>query len=319
MYELTSHAEYLIATAARAPSVHNTQPWRFRLGDDSIDLYCDPSRQLRMDPSGREMLISCGAALFGLRLAIRSLGLMPVVELLPSADQPTHLARILAGAKVPATKNEEAMLMAMTRRHTHRGAFEHSPLPEGLPPGLRGDAAAEGAELMVLDRDVDHLRLADIVDIAGRELDLDPRARADLERWTRDADDPARDGIPARATGAAGIPGPWQLRQRDFGGGHATPGTEEAAPAVSAILLTRGDGGGDWLRAGQALHRLLLHAASQWVFASLYSQALESEPVRRLIRQRLELPGHPQMVLQLGVARSAAVTARRPPSSLIEP
>jgi hypothetical protein len=65
---------YLIATAARAPSVHNTQPWRFRAGEYAIELYADPVRKLKVDRAGREMLISCGAALFGLRLAVRSLG-----------------------------------------------------------------------------------------------------------------------------------------------------------------------------------------------------------------------------------------------------
>ena len=72
----------LIATAARAPSVHNTQPWRFRAGQYVIELYADRRRKLRVDPAGREMLISCGAALFGLRLAVRSLGYLPVVKLL---------------------------------------------------------------------------------------------------------------------------------------------------------------------------------------------------------------------------------------------
>ena len=71
-------ADYLIATAARAPSVHNTQPWRFRVGEYTIELHADVCRKLRVDPLGREMLISCGAALFGLRLAVRSLGYLPV-------------------------------------------------------------------------------------------------------------------------------------------------------------------------------------------------------------------------------------------------
>jgi hypothetical protein len=76
-------AGYLIGTAARTPSVHNTQPWRFRVGEYAIELYADQRRKLRVDPVGREMLISCGAALFGLRLAVRSLGYLLVVELLP--------------------------------------------------------------------------------------------------------------------------------------------------------------------------------------------------------------------------------------------
>ena len=60
-------AGYLIRLAARAPSLHNTQPWRFKVSQDALELYADPKRQLRVDPDGREMLISCGAALYGLR------------------------------------------------------------------------------------------------------------------------------------------------------------------------------------------------------------------------------------------------------------
>ena len=66
-------AAYLDRVAARAPSLHNTQPWRFKATQDTIELYADQRRKLHVDPIGREMLISCGAALFGLRLAIRSL------------------------------------------------------------------------------------------------------------------------------------------------------------------------------------------------------------------------------------------------------
>ena len=74
---------HLVATAARAPSVHNTQPWRFLAREDAIELHADPGRRLHVDRGGREMLISCGGALFGLRLGIRELGYLPVVELLP--------------------------------------------------------------------------------------------------------------------------------------------------------------------------------------------------------------------------------------------
>src|SRR5271169_4957780 len=91
-------AEYLITTAARAPSVQNTQPWRFRVSEYVIELYADPGRKLKVDPAGREMLISCGAALYGLRLAVRSLGYLPVVELLPDPARLRLLARMSLGA-----------------------------------------------------------------------------------------------------------------------------------------------------------------------------------------------------------------------------
>ncbi len=96
-------AGYLIATAARAPSVQNTQPWQFHISEYVIELYADPSRKLKVDPVGRELLSSCGAALFGLRLAVRSLVYLPVAELLPDPARPRLLARVTLGKAEPIT------------------------------------------------------------------------------------------------------------------------------------------------------------------------------------------------------------------------
>ena len=147
---LADQAHYLIATAGRAPSVHNTQPWRFRVSETAVELYCDPQRRLQADPAGREMLISCGAALFGLRLAVRSLGYQPVVELLPDPARLRLLARVSLGAATPMTAAGREMFRALPHRHTHRGAFGPGPLPAGLVAGLQHDALAEGATLAIV-------------------------------------------------------------------------------------------------------------------------------------------------------------------------
>jgi hypothetical protein len=240
------HAEYLIATAARAPSVHNSQPWRFRVGEDAIELLSDPDRPAGTDASGREMLISCGAALFGLRLAMRSLGFQPVVEQLPDPAQPRLVARVRPGRwrSVPMNSLEVRMLAAVPHWHAHSGALDPGPLPVGLAPGLRNDALVEGAELAFV-----------------------------------------------------------------------SPGLGTA----TAILLTRGDHGADWLHAGQALHRMLLHAASEWVFASLGTQPLGDPVTRVVIPGQLGVPGHPQMILRFGRAETTASTARRPADELTGP
>ena len=313
--------DYLIATAARAPSVHNTQPWRFRAGHDAIELYADQRRKLRVDPVGREMLISCGAALFGLRLAVRSLGYLPVVELLPDPARLRLLARVRMSPGQPMTSRERELLAALPHRHTHRGPFAPGPLPAGLLAGLQHDALAEGATLAVVDPALAYQRLADIIGAASRRQDLEPTVQADMRRWSRAEADPARDGVPARAFPAQASPQPGRLPQRDFDLGRDLGLLDDGGPppAVTAVLLTSGDGRADWLRAGQALHRLLAHAASQWVFASLYSQPLEAAAIRAMIRDRLALPGAPQMLLQLGPAHTAQATARRPASDLIEP
>lgn len=312
---------YLIATAARAPSVHNTQPWRFKASHDAIELYADPHRKLRVDQVGREMLMSCGASLFGLRLAVRSLGYLPEVELFPDPARLRLLARVALGAAMPMNEAERRMLEAVPRRHTHRGPFGPGPLPDGLLARLQHDALAEGATLAVVQPTLAYQQLADIVSAVGRRQDLDPVARAEVRRWSRAAGGPARDGVPAQAFPAGPVRQRGRLRQRDFdlgrrlgllsGGG--------APAAATAVLVTSGDSRADWLRAGQALHRLLAHAAVSWDFASLSTQPLEAAAIRALIQDRLALPGAPQILLQLGLAQTAQSTARRPPAELMQP
>lgn len=333
--------ESLVATAARAPSLHNTQPWRFRTGACGLELIADPDRILPgFDPAGREMFISCGAALFGLRLAVRQAGYLPLVGLLPDPGQPTLLARVQLGAAAPITSEERKLLTAVPHRHTHRGAFEPGPVAASLLARLRRDAATEGAALCYVDQPAQYQQLAALVAAADRQQRADPAALAETRSWTRARTDAARDGVPAHAFAAPRDPPsrdpPPQdprpedsypqdprasrLTQRDFDLGREFGLLENggAAPSATAVLVTSADGPADWLRAGQALHRLLLQAASRWVFASLHSQPLELPPLRAEIRARLALPGAPQMILQLGRARTTAPTARRPPPEILD-
>jgi nitroreductase len=312
---LASQAGYLIEVAGRAPSLHNTQPWRFTVGRDAIELHADPGRRLRVDPDGREIVISCGAALFGLRLAVRSLGRQPVVEFLP---EPGTLARVRLGPAAPMTAEERKLLTAVPHRHTHRGPFEPGPLPDGLLDRLRGDARAEGATLVVVESADARAELASIAAAAGRSQDRDPAARAETRRWSHEPGSQARDGVPAHAFPATPRREAGPLPQRDFdldrGFGLLTTGGP--APAVTAALLTKGDDERDWLRAGQALQRLLLRAASLWVFAHLNTQPLEQAATRARVRECMAAPGWPQMLLALGVSRTTHPTGRRPAADL---
>ena len=289
--DLAERAGYLIELAARAPSVHNTQPWRFAVTGQAIELYADTSRQLMEDPAGREMIISCGAALFGLRLAIRSLGCQPEVDLFPDPSHRHLLARVRAGRPEPMMSDERAMLQAMPRRHTHRGAFEPGPLPGGLLAWLQDDATAEGATLAAIGGGPAYQQLTAI-----------------LAAWTRRRDLYPAHSFPAATGGVVG-----RLPQRDFdlgrGWGFPPPGGPPAS--VAAIMVTPGEDEQSWLCAGQALQRILLRAASQWVFARLQTQPLQSASVRAQIRSSLRATGSPQMLLELGVARITHPTARR--------
>jgi hypothetical protein len=308
----------LLATAARAPSILNTQPWLFKVSTYTIELYADRSRKLRSDLTAREMLISCGTALFGLRLAIRGLGYQPLVSLLPEPERPEVLAAVRLGEQAPLTDAERVLIGALPHRHTHRGAYVPGPLPRGLLIGLQHDAVVERAALALIDRPTDYGQLAGIVARAARTLNADARSRADIGRWVRAPGSSARDGVPASAIARPSSHWPGRLVQRDLDlGGNGVLEPDGAPPAATCILLTSADTKADWLRAGQALHRILAHAATYWVFAALYSQPFESARTRALIRSRLGLPGAPHVLLQLGLAMDTRPTARRPPADMI--
>ena len=319
-------ASLLISTAARAPSVHNTQPWRFRVSGGALEMHTDPGRWLRaVDPDGREMLISCGAALYGLRLGTRQLGHVPVLEVLPSPAEPDLLARLWLGREVPLSAAEWNLLAAVPHRHTHRGPFAADPLPGGLLAGMQHDATAEGAVLVLLGQPAQD-RLASLVAAAARWQRRDPRVTAELRRWTRGTGATARDGVPAwaypptpTAQDQLASAEPALLARRDFDLGRGDGQLElgGAPPSATAILVTPGDTAVDWLRGGQALNRMLIHAASRWVFAALNSQPMESPALRTLVRSRLSLPGAPQLLLQFGAAHAAPATARRPADDLL--
>jgi len=312
---------FLIETAGRAPSVHNTQPWRFQAGPAGLELYADRSRQLAVvDPFGRELLISCGAALYGLRLAIRLLGYLPMVELLPEVSQPDLLARVRVGYRVPPAPHDWALLAAVPHRHTHRGPFSAEPIPDGLLTALQRDAVAEGVDLVLLDPAA-RAQLRQLARVAARWQHRDPAVRAEVRRWTRPAGCPERDGVsayayPSMPAGPGGPAGPvvGKLAERDFDLGRDTGRLDRAGPppVASAILVTGADTPTAWVRAGQALNRMLIRAAGQWVFAALNSQPTESAAIRDLVRTRLRLTGSPQLLLEFGRAHTASSSARRP-------
>ena len=123
----------LIAAAVAAPSVHNTQPWLFRIDDDVIHLYADATRQLEaQDPDGRALLMSCGASLLNLRLAAEHFGRTSATTILPKADDPLHIATVdLHGEASPSGMVDE-LFAAIPHRHTNRLPYEDRPVPTCL-------------------------------------------------------------------------------------------------------------------------------------------------------------------------------------------
>jgi len=323
----TTPARFAVAAAMHAPSVNNTQPWRFGHGERHIDVYADASRRLQVaDPDGREMMISCGAAAFTLRVALRQLGWLPRTQLFPDRSRPALVARVSWDTnRIAPDSDERKMFAAVTARHTHRGGFGPGPLPTGTLSALREEAASEGAMLRLVADDDQRAALAAVVQAGEHALRLDGKRAAEQADWVVSPDSMRCDGIPPAAYPAEPAHTEPDFPGRDFaagqGWGQAAPAvTGERFPGVVCLLATGANEPADWVTAGQALQRVLLRATASGVAAALHSQPLELPQLRDFIRLQLAARAHPQMIIRLGVTSQAGTgSIRRPVGDVLLP
>jgi hypothetical protein len=314
----------VVAEAVWAPSVHNTQPWCFTADGPGLRLYADVGRQLTAaDPDGREMMISCGAALFTARLALRSLGYVPETQVLPDPADPTLVAQLSWPRRAAVTEYERRLFSQVRRRRTHRGGFDPVPLSPALLAALCTGAARDGAALRIVADDGRRAVLAAAIDTAERALRLDSDRVQELVAWSSPPGSPRRDGVPATSYPARPEHTDPDFPGRDFahGRGWGLPRLSTAlsfrTAGVAALLTTPDDRAADWVSAGQALQRTLLAAGTCGVAAALHSQPLEFGWLREFIRTRLSDGGYPQLVLRLGTVIQIATSVRRPPADVL--
>ncbi|MET7472255.1 Acg family FMN-binding oxidoreductase [Micromonospora sp. NPDC005686] len=306
-----------VAAATLAPSLHNSQPWRFRITGREVLVYADHSRRLdALDASGRELLISVGAALFTLRLALRAQGWRTTCAVLPEPESPDLVARVTLDREDPPPETVTTLAETIARRHTNRLPFTDSVVSADAIEELGSAAADQGAVLTIAGL-VTRNAILQLGRHAERQLRTKGRYRAELNRWTRPS--PGRhDGIPPAAVG------PWDALERmpvrDFGLVHPQPWRTneflEAHPTI-AVLATPGDGPDDWVRAGQALQHVLLVATRLRLATTPVSQPIEVPATRELLAGTTA--GHQaQMIIRIGHAPQAPVTPRRPLSEVLD-
>ncbi|GAA2804631.1 hypothetical protein RMN57_00830 [Kitasatospora sp. CM 4170] len=311
---------FLVAAAGAAPSLHNSQPWRFRPMPDSLGMYvyADLDRAVPItDPDGRALHVSVGAALFNLRVAGLRLGRDPEVRLLPDGAEPHLVAtvRLARPSPTPLPFGRD-LFKAIGQRHSSRQPFVNRDVPEVVSGELIAAALDEGAVLSLLE-EAGVRRVLALTHDAERRTGTDLARVAETRTWLR-LEKPAADGIPAAALGPqdhdAHVP------MRSFTG--RTPSTTasqrfEALPQL-ATLTTHGDRTSDWLRAGQAMERVWLLATAHGVRISVLHQAVEWPDTRWGLRDPDEGPGHVQLVLRLGYGPPGPATPRRPVDEILD-
>ncbi len=318
---------YVVARAIWAPSVHNSQPWRFTAdGGQQLSLHADTSRRLAAaDPDGREMMISCGAALFSVRLTLRVLGYIPETSILPEPGQPTLVARVSWRERADPDEFERRLSSHLLTRRTHRGAFDPQPLPPDTLAVLRAGAAREAAMLRIVADDGHRAALAAVIQAAEHQLRRDGERLRELARWTPAPGSASRDGVPATSYPARPEHTDPDFPGRDFARGHGwgmpplSLATSHRSAGVAGLLTTADDRPADWVNAGQALQRILLTASACGAAVALHSQPLELPWLREFIRTQLSDGAYPHLVLRVGMVTQVAASVRRDPEDVLFP
>jgi hypothetical protein len=306
----------LVADATAAPSMHNAQPWLFRYarGERTLALRADFERAMpEADPATRALHVGCGAALLNLRVSAAHHGLAAATTLLPSPSDPAFLAAVrLDAARDRADEALRALHPAIADRHTSRYPFDEQPVPEDVRARLVSAARAEGADLAFLVPP--HLEtVLDLIRDAEEYGHGDPAREAEQEHWTRyTKTDAPVDGIPDYAFGPRDASE--RATNRDFTGAGAPAGRArvlfERRPQL-ALLSTADDRPADWLRAGQALERVLLTATLDSVSTSFATQPVEWPDLRWVLRDPVHGTGNPQMIIRMGYGPTGPRTPRR--------
>jgi nitroreductase len=308
--------EFLLGYAVLAPSSHNTQPWLFRINAMDVDLFADRRWATRVvDPYDRELTISCGAALFNLRVAAEYFGHEHKVELFPDAGEPNLLARFHLGLRTKTGSEDVLLFHAITQRRTNRKPFRPDPIPEAVLVELIEAAQAHGAWLQFVTTDEARNALADLTAEADRAQWADKAFRHELANWVRTKPELARDGLPVHNLGVKdwlAFAGPAIIRTFDRGEGQAARDRDIAlySPAL-AVLGTDTDDPQAWMAAGQALQCVLLHARSEDLWASFLSQAVEVPHLRAPLAETVGRTSFPQAVLRFGYGDGVEPTPRR--------
>lgn len=306
--------EEILTLACRAPSVHNTQPWQWRLRGNLLELQADVSRQLlHADPDARDLVLSCGAVLQHLQVVAAGYGWSARVRRLPDPAQPYLLATV-ALAPLSRSAHATATLRAVANRQTDRRRFTSWPVPVERLHSLAATGSQWGAQVLPVGGESVRAQLRRLTIQADRTQRQDPGYLQELAAWVS----PGREGMLPSALPSHDSPvGPADEVNRRFPAGTlADPptGTESTGDGM-LLVCTSSDDVISWVRAGEAMSAVWLRATEEHLAVVPLSQAVEVAETRREIRQSV-LGGlaHPQILLRVGwlpVARSEAPRSPR--------
>jgi nitroreductase len=310
-----------VVLACRAPSLHNSQPWRWVADRAQLHLFADRKRLVQVaDRSGREQFLSCGAALDHLRVAMAAAGWDAYTHRFPNADEPDHLARLDLVRIPTASDAQRQRADAILRRRTDRLPFAVPKNWAALESLLRSAIVADGVMLDVVPDDA-RQQLGEASRLTEALRRNDPTYQSELRWWTSpfELDQGVPPGSRVAASEASRVDVARSFPTAGYGG--RRPQLEEDHSKI-LVLSTRDDDRVDVLRCGEALSTVLLECTVAGLATCTLTHMTEVSPSRDLIRQITGQDGLPQLLIRVGRTpaheQQIPLTPRRPVSEVLE-
>jgi nitroreductase len=315
----TDVIEDVVRTACRAPSLHNSQPWQWVFNRGQLRLFLDPSRIMDTDHSAREALISCGAALDHLRVAMAAAGWQSHIDRFPNPNSPNELASIEFTPAEFVTERDRRLAGAIGVRRTDRLPFSAATEWQSIEAVVAGSVNQQAVHLEVI---ADELRpsLEEAAQIADSLRMYDTHYHNELHWWTAPFE--PSEGIPYSALASAA-----EGDRVGIGRAFPVPRRPERRPEIPEdrakilLLSTDHDARADALAAGEALSATLLECTMAGLATCPVTHLTEVTVTRELIRSLMDHDAVPQVLIRMGVVpvteKAAPPTPRRSLSEVL--
>lgn len=307
--EWMDRREWLIALARWAPSAHNTQPWRFRVGPDRIDVLADLGRWCPVaDPGQRELHLSLGCALETLLIGAERIGLEHRVELFPRPGRPELVATVRLRADGMPSPHRPAFLFDQVEvRRTHHGLYDGRPVGEDALAALETCVVEEGVRLWFARDAESREAITPLVERADLVAFADPRFREELA----DLIGRGAFGTPPAVRGLARL----AVRHIDVGERTARRNARRMRSAGAlGMVVTLTDDPATQVVAGQVIQRVWLMASHLGLAVQPMSGPLQVAKLRRRLANATGVfPACPQHLFRLGYAPQVRHRAPRRP------
>jgi len=308
--KMESKLKFLIRYAILAPSGHNSQPWKFKLSDDSIEVWPDFERKRNVvDPENRELYISLGCAAKNIEIAANCWGMM--YDKTYRIEEKDGLGVIIFKFKNGVKDGcDRELFEAIQKRQTNRGEYEIRPLDKEI----KMPSGEEVNTKMIRDK-VQKKELSELIYTSNKVWFKTKELVEELDYWLQDDIKSGSDGVPTGALNIYKLAANVKYFLAKDSEAAVKKAERERKLAMEAsglvVIETKMDGVKHWIIAGEIYEELALNLVKNNLAHAFFNTVIELRTQRMKLAKMLDIKGQPQMFIRVGYPKEKFVHSSR--------